>query len=399
MMQGTNVTVNATVGIDKINFYTPNHYLDLVDLAQARGVDPNKFLIGIGQSKMSVAALDQDIVAMAANAAEPMLSADDRQKIGLLIVATESSIDQSKAAALFVQDLLELTGNLRAIEIKEACYGATAGIQLACDYVRSHPGRKALVIASDIARYGLDTPGEVTQGAGAVAMLVASDPAILAIEPESLYESRSTGDFWRPNYSTLAFARGKFSEEVYIGMFEELWAKAQDQEMANPEHLQALLFHIPFSKMGRKGLRTLGGGKIAEADYVRLTERFEQSIVYGKEVGNIYTGSIYLALLSLLENDESLRAGDRIGFYSYGSGSVAELYFGTLQPNYRQRLDVQAHRTLLDNRERLDMREYEAMFSAALVTDGSEQDLGRSDHSVAAPHYLAGVKNHERQYR
>ncbi|WEV67763.1 hydroxymethylglutaryl-CoA synthase [Bifidobacterium sp. ESL0769] len=399
MMKENNAADNVKVGIDKINFYTPNHYLDLVDLAQARGVDPNKFLIGIGQSKMSVAALDQDIVAMAANAAEPMLTEAERQEIGLLILATESGIDQSKAAALFVQDLLKLTGNLRAIEIKEACYGATAGIQLACDYVRSHSDRKALVIASDIARYGLDTPGEVTQGAGSVAMLVARDPAILAIEPESLYESRSTGDFWRPNYSTVAFARGKFSEEVYVGMFEEIWNKAQRQGMADPENLQALLFHIPFSKMGRKGLRTLGGGKIAEADYARLTERFEQSIVYGKEVGNIYTGSIYLALLSLLENDNSLKAGDRIGLYSYGSGSVAELYFGTLQPGYRERLDADSHRALLDNRERLSMSEYEAMFSAELVADGSEQDLGRSDPNSIAPHYLAAIKNHERQYR
>ncbi|WEV74315.1 hydroxymethylglutaryl-CoA synthase [Bifidobacterium sp. ESL0798] len=399
MTQESNQADNVKAGIDKINFYTPNHYLDLVDLAEARGVDPNKYLIGIGQNRMSVAALDQDVVAMAANAAEPILSDDDRQEIGMLIVATESGIDQSKAAALFVQDLLGLTADLRAIEIKEACYGATAGIQLACDYVRCHPGRKVLVIASDIARYGLDTPGEVTQGAGAVAMLVTRDPGILAIEPESLYASRSTGDFWRPNYSTEAFARGKFSEEVYVGMFSDLWDKAQQQGLADPEHLQALLFHIPFSKMGRKGLRTLGNGKISEANYNRLTERFERSIVYGKEVGNIYTGSIYLALLSLLDNDESLQAGDRIGLFSYGSGSVAELYFGTLQPRYRNRLDAQGHRALLDARERLSMAEYEAMFSARLVTDGSEQNLERSDSAAGASHYLAGMKKHERQYR
>lgn len=398
-MQSDNATAGIQVGIDKINFYTPNHYLDLADLAQARGVDPNKYLIGIGQSKMSVAALDQDIVAMAANAAEPMLTEAERQEIGLLVVATESGVDQSKAAALFVQDLLGLTGNLRAIEIKEACYGATAGLQLACDYVRSHQGRKALVIASDIARYGLNTPGEVTQGAGSVAMLVTCDPGIVSIEPESLYESRSTGDFWRPNYSAEAFARGKFSEEVYIGMFESLWRKAQEQGMARPESLQALLFHIPFSKMGRKGLRTLGDGTIAQVDYERLTERFERSIVYGREVGNIYTGSIYLALLSLLENDESLEPGERIGLFSYGSGSVAELYFATLMPGYRARLEPQRHRALLESRERLSLAEYEAMFSAKLVTDGSEQAIGRSDYRDDAPHHLAGVKGHERQYR
>ena len=33
------------VGIDQIGFYTPNKYVDMVDLAEARNVDPNKFLI------------------------------------------------------------------------------------------------------------------------------------------------------------------------------------------------------------------------------------------------------------------------------------------------------------------------------------------------------------------
>lgn len=395
-MVSVSAGIPTTVGIDKIECYTPNHYLDLVDLAHARGEDPNKYLIGIGQSKMAVAALDQDIVAMAANAAEPMLSADDKANIGLLVVATESGIDQSKASSLFVEDLLGLDEHLRAIEIKEACYGATAGVQLACDYVRSHPSRKALVIASDIARYGLRTAGEVTQGAGSVAMLVSSDPSILAIEPESLYLSRSTGDFWRPNYSTEAFARGKFSEEVYVGMFDELWDEAQGKGMACPEDLQALLFHIPFSKMGRKGLRSLES-RIDGADYERLTQRFESSIVYGKQVGNIYTGSIYLALLSLLENDDGLCEGDRIGLFSYGSGSVGELYFGRLQPGYRGRLDPQRHQHTLDERQQLTMEEYEDMFSEQLATDGSTQVLTQTDPD--APHHLSGIKEHERQYR
>lgn len=43
------------VGIDKIGLFTPNKYVDMVDLAHARNEDPNKYLIGIGQSEMSVA--------------------------------------------------------------------------------------------------------------------------------------------------------------------------------------------------------------------------------------------------------------------------------------------------------------------------------------------------------
>ena len=387
------------VGIDRIEFSTPNHYLDLVDLAHARGADPNKYLIGIGQRKMAVPTLSQDIVAMGANAAEGILeNLDDaaRASIGLLIVATESGVDQSKASALFVHDLLGLPTSMRAIEIKEACYGGTAGLQLAADFVRAHPGTKALVIAADIARYGLNTGGEVTQGAGAVAMLVSENPHILALEERSVVRSRSTDDFWRPNYSAEAFAKGKYSEQVYLEMFAEDWREAESLGLTQVSGLQALLFHIPFSKMGRKGLRSLEP-IIPAADYERLTARFEKGIVYGQEVGNLYTASLYLSLISLLEQDESLCAGDRIGLFSYGSGSVAELFFGTLQPGYRDRLNRVGHEALLAARQRLSMDAYEAIFSASLVTDGSRQ--GIEDGDPTAPHALIRLESHERFYR
>ncbi|MCI1834388.1 MAG: hydroxymethylglutaryl-CoA synthase [Bifidobacterium tibiigranuli] len=387
------------VGIDRIEFSTPNRYLDLVDMAHARGADPNKYLIGIGQRKMAVPTLSQDIVAMGANAAEGILeNLDDaaRASIGLLIVATESGVDQSKASALFVHDLLGLPTSMRAIEIKEACYGGTAGLQLAGDFVRAHPGTKALVIAADIARYGLNTGGEVTQGAGAVAMLVGENPHILALEERSVMRSRSTDDFWRPNYSAEAFAKGKYSEQVYLEMFAEDWREAESLGLTQVSELQGLLFHIPFSKMGRKGLRSLEP-IIPAADYERLTARFEKGIVYGQEVGNLYTASLYLSLISLLEQDESLCAGDRIGLFSYGSGSVAELFFGTLQPDYRDRLNRTGHEALLAARQRLSMDEYEAIFSASLVTDGSRQDI--EDGDPAAPHALIRMEGHERFYR
>ncbi|NVY96758.1 hydroxymethylglutaryl-CoA synthase [Lactobacillus sp. DCY120] len=383
------------VGIDKLGMATPNQYLDLRELAQARQVDPNKFLIGIGQKQMAVPGLDQDIVALAANAAEQILTVADRRQIGLLIVATESGVDQSKAAALFVHKLLGLTEQVRAIEIKEACYGATAGLQLARDFVASHPQQKALVIASDIARYGLETAGEVTQGAGAVAMLVSTDPQILALETESVYQSQSVADFWRPNYSTNALAKGKYSEEVYLEMFTNLWEKAQKQGLVEKNRLAALLFHIPFSKMGRKGLRTLED-KIPESDYQRLLDRFEKSILYGQRVGNIYTGSLYLGLLSLLDQDSTLQAGDRLGFFSYGSGAVAELFLGSLQPEFRQALQPGLVTSFLDQRRQLSVAQYEQIFRQELVTDGSQQDLKATDPEQA--HYLCQIRGHERFY-
>ena len=81
------------VGIDKIGFFTPNKYVDMVDLAHARNQDPNKFLIGIGQNEMSVADQTQDAVSMGINATMRYINRIDKDKVGLLVFGTESSVD------------------------------------------------------------------------------------------------------------------------------------------------------------------------------------------------------------------------------------------------------------------------------------------------------------------
>ena len=158
------------VGIDQIGLFTPDKYVDMVDLANARKQDPNKFLVGIGQREMSVADITQDAVSMGINATLKFIDKIDKNKVGLLIFGTESSIDQSKSASLFVKTALKLKPEVRTFEVKEACFGLTAALMMARDFVRVHPEQTAIVIGSDIARYGVNTAGEVTQGAGSVAM-------------------------------------------------------------------------------------------------------------------------------------------------------------------------------------------------------------------------------------
>ncbi|WP_039944393.1 hydroxymethylglutaryl-CoA synthase, partial [Lactobacillus equicursoris] len=189
------------IGIDQIGFYTPNKFVDMVDLANARNQDPNKFLIGIGQDRMAVADKTQDAVAMGINATAEYLDQVDLEQLGLLIFATESGIDQSKSASLFVKEALNLPANIRTFEIKEACFALTAALQVARDYVRAHPHHSAMIIGSDIARYGLNTAGEVTQGAGAISMLIKESPAIIALEDGHASYSENINDFWRPNGS------------------------------------------------------------------------------------------------------------------------------------------------------------------------------------------------------
>ena len=68
------------IGIDKIGFYAPHFFVDMEKLAEARGVDPAKYTIGIGQEKMAVAPITQDAVTLAANAALRIIDKEDLRK-------------------------------------------------------------------------------------------------------------------------------------------------------------------------------------------------------------------------------------------------------------------------------------------------------------------------------
>jgi len=385
----------TVVGIDKIGFYTPGMYVDMAELATARGEDPNKYLIGIGQSKQAVIPPTQDVVTMAANAAEQILTPALKAKIGMVLFGTESGIDNSKATAVYLAHLLGLPQNTRAIELKQACYGATAGLQLAADYVRVHPQAKVLVIGADIARYGLRTAGEVTQGGGAVAMLVTADPTILASDDVSSYHTEDVMDFWRPTYRTEALVDGKYSTNVYLDFFKTVWTDYQQQTQRSIADFAAFAFHLPFTKMGRKGLRQILPEATPEQQ-ASLTAAFEASQEDNRNVGNLYTGSLYLSFLSLLRHGQ-LVANDRIGFFSYGSGAEGEFFSGVLQPNFRDGFAEKQLAKQLADRRRVSVADYEQIYTSQLSNNSRDEQLAVGEET--ATYYLAGRQHEQRQYR
>lgn len=383
------------VGIDKIGFFTPNKYVDMVDLAHARNQDPNKFLIGIGQSEMSVADQTQDAVSMGINATLRYLDRIDKDKVGLLVLGTESGIDQSKSASLFVKTALKLKPEVRTFEVKEACFGLTAALMVARDFVRVHPEQTAIVIGSDIARYGVKTPGEVTQGAGSISMLVKANPSILALNNGHSAYSEDINDFWRPNDSRVALVDGKYSTQVYLDFFKKTFADYKKQKDLTTKDFAAIIYHLPFTKMGLKANRIA----VADQDETttkKLQSSFEASKLLSNRVGNIYTASLYLSLLSLLENG-NLPAGSLVGLFSYGSGAMAEFYSGKLVAGYEQELDRAADEKMLNRRQKLSIPEYEHIFNEALTDPADGQEL-TSDDEVGT-WYFAGLRDHIRQYK
>lgn len=381
------------IGIDRIGMATPAFFVDLVELAKARGDEPDKYTIGIGQDQQAVAPSSQDIVTMGAEAAASILTENDH--IGLIALGTETGIDASKAGALYIQKLLGLSPWARAVEIKEACYGGTAALMMARDFVAAHPDQQALVIASDIARYGLATGGEVTQGAGAVAMIVAADPKILVLNNDSVYRSDSIMDFWRPVYQDTALAKGKYSTAQYIDFFQQVWGRYKATAGKTLADFKALCFHLPYTKMGLKALRT-ALPEVDESKQNDLLAHYDRSIQYSRRIGNLYTGSLYLGLLSLLELDDSLQAGDTLGLFSYGSGAVGEFFSATLVPGFEQHVSPVEHEKLLAERTQLSVAEYEEVFKDKVPY--AADDYQADPKYFAGRFILTGVKAQERQY-
>ena len=126
-----------------------------------------------------------------------------------------------------------------------------------------------------------------------------------------------------------------------------------------------------------------------------LQKHFDQSILYSQKVGNIYTGSLFLGLLSLLENTDSLKAGDKIALYSYGSGAVAEFFSGELVEGYEAYLDKD-RLNKLNQRTALSVAEYEKVFFEEVDLDetNSAQFAGYENQDFA----LVEILDHQRRY-
>ncbi|MBP2620612.1 hydroxymethylglutaryl-CoA synthase [Streptococcus panodentis] len=384
-----------TIGIDKIGFATSNYVLKLKDLAEERGIDPDKLSKGLLLKELSIAPLTEDMVTLGAAAADSILTAEDRKKIDMVIVATESGIDQSKASAVFIHGLLDIQPFARSFEIKEACYGATAALDYAKLHIEKYPDSKVLVLASDIAKYGAHTPGEPTQGAGAIAMLLSRNPRILAFNDDNVAQTRDVMDFWRPNYSATPYVNGIYSTQQYLDSLKTTWAEYQKRQGLSLKDFAAFCFHLPYPKLALKGLNKIMDKSLPQAQQDQLKDNFEASILYSQKVGNIYTGSLFLGLLSLLENSDQLKAGDKIALFSYGSGAVAEIFSADLVPGYEEQLS-QTRLEELNLRQPLSVADYEQLFFAEAQLDeaGNASFSGYENQTFA----LTEIAEHQRKY-
>jgi hydroxymethylglutaryl-CoA synthase len=394
------------VGIDSIGLALPPLALELAALARARNVDPAKYIDGLGTSRICVPPSDEDTVTLAVRAGRAALerAGVKPSEIGLCIVGTETAVDHSKPVAAFVHGLLELPPSCRIYETKHACYGATAGLQTALDWIRagSNRGKKALVIGSDIARYGLKTPGEPTQGAGAVALLVSDSPRLVSFDAGSIGTyARDVFDFWRPLYSKDAVVDGHYSVDCYLDALEGAYRAYLERSDATrtgtpfSDRFAAIAYHVPYGKMAvkaHKRLRAIDGDDAPKESFER---QVAPGLVLPRLVGNIYTGSLYLALASALTEGTEALDGKSIALFSYGSGSCAEFFTGTVANGGQAFARGSGWRELIASQRMIDVGEYEAIMNDREAMDHRAAIEGDAPRNGAR--YL-GVKEHRRVY-
>ncbi|MBN3562828.1 hydroxymethylglutaryl-CoA synthase [Aliamphritea spongicola] len=384
-----------SVGIDEISFYTSNYFLDLQQLAEVRDIDVDKYYKGIGQEKMGMPAPDEDIVTMAANAAYPLIERVGAESVSTVMFATETGIDQSKSAGVYVHRLLGLSANCRVVELKQACYSATAAIQMACALVARQPEKRVLVIASDVARYDLDTPGEATQGCGAVAMLITANPRLVEIDPEVGNYTEDVMDFWRPNYRSTALVDGKYSTKIYLKSLKQAWEHFCTASSLAFNDFQHFCYHLPFTRMAQKAHKHLAKLNQSELSPEMLDLQVEDTLLYNRIIGNSYTASMYIGLVSLLENCKQNLEGKRVGFFSYGSGCVAEFFSGRVVAGYEQYLHSARHQAMLAARNAVSYEEYLRLYNEVEPTDGGVHERRRES---TGRFRLASISHHKREY-
>lgn len=409
------------IGIDAISFDLPKIYLPIKDLAERRQIEPEKLEKGLGLKRMTLADAHQDTVVFGANAFTRLIEEHeiDLSEIARIYVGTESGVDNSKPVASYIAGLIEQKfGNAKllradAVDFTFACIGAVDAMQTCVDFIRLNPTKKAVVIATDIAKYDLGSTGEYTQGAGAVAFVLSQNPKIIAFDFETGVSHQSVFDFFKPYRTVSKFLitgndenhpwfgnlegeieihkdqpvfDGQYSNQCYTDRTREAYEDFQ-QQTGKSGYLKSwsgIIMHLPYAFQGRRMLTELYAkdhgidlpenpeecfGKLKELakseEYKAfVTEKLAPAEAASSLIGNLYTGSIFMGFLSDLA--KNLASGNELsgktyGFLAYGSGSKSKVFQGEIQPDWASAVKKSNLFQTIENARPIDFETYEKL--------------------------------------
>lgn len=201
---------NLSVGIDDMALYVPKLYLPIETLAKERNLEYPKLNKGLGLTRMVVPDVHEDAATMAANAVVEIIEKNklNPRQIGRIYLGTESALDGAKPTATYLLEMLrrkyrETFGvdcfqNCDVVDLTFACVGGVDALHNTLDWVRGNEDRMGIVVTSDFAKYELESGGEYTQGAGAIAMLIKANPRLISIDDTFGVATQGVHDFYKP---------------------------------------------------------------------------------------------------------------------------------------------------------------------------------------------------------
>lgn len=417
-------------GIDALAFDVSKIHLSIQTLAKARNIEPEKLEKGLGLINMTLPDVHQDTVVLGANALTKLILENDidLSEISRIYVGTESGIDNSKPIASFLIALMEqkfgenILAECDAVDFTFACIGGVDALQNCLDFVRLYPDKKAIVVTTDIAKYDLNSTGEYTQGAGALAMLISSNPRIIAFDNQWTVSTKGVFDFFKPyRHVTKEEITGDSSNEPWFENLESEIEIHKDQpvfdgqysnqcytdrtrdayfslkDLKNTEDSlyhswENIIMHLPYAFQGRRMLpeiyaldahkKILSGDEDAveyqnklkelsktEAYKAFVARKLQPAELASSLIGNLYTGSIFMGLLSTLANASEKNSeleGKKIGFLAYGSGSKSKVFEGVVQLDWKSAIaKVQLFENLKKSVE-IDFETYEKLHKKEL---------------------------------
>lgn len=355
------------IGIEKMNLYAGSLVLDIEKLAIARNRDVKYFKDELLIDKKSQNVDYEDVITMAVNAAKPIITEQDKKDIELCIFATESGLDYCKTNSTYVCKYLGLKPQVRNFEIKNACYAATCAVQMANSWIASGvaPGKKALIISSDINYDHKGRSGEEVPSIGAVAIIISDQPKIIEYEMgKHGYFTFECTDYARPT-ATYDIINPQESLYAYLDCAEGAWRHYKEitGNVDFNDYFKRVVYHTPFG-----GLVKMAHGRILKDNYPHMKkkdiksnfeEKVSKSLKIPKAVGNTYSSTVYTCLMGLILEDDELKPGDRIGIYSYGSGSCAEFYSAILMPEAKKYIRLLNIDKQLNSRYELTIEEFD----------------------------------------
>ncbi|XP_013399881.1 hydroxymethylglutaryl-CoA synthase 1 [Lingula anatina] len=368
------------VGILALEIYFPAQYVEQNELEEFDGVSQGKYTIGLGQQKMGFCSDREDINSLCLTVVQRLMERNQvsYQDVGRLEVGTETVIDKSKSVKTVLMQLFEDSGNtsIEGVDTTNACYGGTSALFNSLNWIESSAwdGRYAIVVAGDIAVYATGN-ARCTGGAGAVAMLLGSHAPLVFDRGLRSTHMQHVYDFYKPDMSSeYPVVDGKLSIQCYLGALDRCYqtycqkaeACLKQENLGSHFSLDSsafFAFHTPYCKLVQKslarlmlndflrdpdaganpkysGLEAVRGVKLEDTYFDRdvekavmvasqslYKEKTEPTLSVAKQVGNMYTPSLYGGLASILGSYScSELAGKRVTLFSYGSGLASSMF-------------------------------------------------------------------------